>query len=57
MPIYTGTGDDGDTGLFGNKRVSKGDLRIQAYGTVDELNTVLGLARTEPLPKDLDQRL
>jgi cob(I)alamin adenosyltransferase len=57
MPIYTGTGDDGSTGLFGNKRVSKGDLRIHAYGTVDELNAVLGLARTEPLPENLDQRL
>ena len=57
MPIYTGTGDDGSTGLFGNKRVSKGDLRIHAYGTVDELNAVLGLARTEPLPGALDERL
>jgi cob(I)alamin adenosyltransferase len=57
MPIYTGTGDDGETGLFGNKRVSKGDLRIHAYGTVDELNALLGLARTEVLPQELDQRL
>ncbi len=57
MPIYTGTGDDGSTGLFGNERVPKGHLRIQAYGTVDELNAVLGLARTEPLPSTLDQRL
>ena len=57
MPIYTGTGDDGSTGLFGNQRVSKGDLRIHAYGTVDELNAVLGLARTEPLPENLDKRL
>jgi cob(I)alamin adenosyltransferase len=57
MPIYTGTGDDGSTGLFGNVRVSKGHLRIQAYGTVDELNAMLGLARTEPLPGALGQRL
>ena len=57
MPIYTGTGDDGSTGLFGNERVSKGDLRIQAYGTVDELNALLGLVRTEPLPEPLDGRL
>jgi len=57
MPIYTGTGDDGDTGLHGNKRVSKGDLRIEAYGTVDELNAILGLARTESLASDLDERL
>lgn len=57
MPIYTGTGDDGETGLFGNKRVPKGDLRIDAYGTVDELNALLGMARTEALPQELDQRL
>ncbi len=57
MPIYTGTGDDGTTGLFGNRRVSKDDLRIHAYGTVDELNAVLGLVRAEALPGDLDQRL
>ncbi|MHC4077250.1 MAG: cob(I)yrinic acid a,c-diamide adenosyltransferase [Planctomycetota bacterium] len=57
MPIYTGTGDDGSTGLFGNERVPKDHLRIRAYGTVDELNAVLGLARTEPLPADLDRRL
>jgi cob(I)alamin adenosyltransferase len=57
MPIYTGTGDDGSTGLFGNRRVSKGDLRIEAYGTVDELNAVVGLVRAEGLPTDLDQRL
>jgi cob(I)alamin adenosyltransferase len=46
MKIYTKTGDTGDTGLFGGPRVSKDDLRIEAYGTVDELNAVLGLART-----------
>jgi cob(I)alamin adenosyltransferase len=43
MPIYTGTGDDGQTGLFGNRRVPKDDVRITAYGTVDELNSILGL--------------
>lgn len=47
MPIYTGTGDDGQTGLFGNRRVPKDDARIEAYGTVDELNSVLGLLRSE----------
>jgi cob(I)alamin adenosyltransferase len=47
MPIYTRTGDDGNTGLFGNRRVPKDDARIEAYGTVDELNSVLGLLRTE----------
>ena len=47
MPIYTGTGDDGQTGLFGNRRVPKDDVRITAYGTVDELNSVLGLLAVE----------
>jgi cob(I)alamin adenosyltransferase len=45
MKIYTKTGDDGTTGLLGAGRVSKDDPRIDSYGTVDELNAVLGLAR------------
>ena len=45
MKIYTRTGDNGLTGLFGGPRVSKDDLRIEAYGTADELNSVLGAAR------------
>lgn len=44
MKIYTKTGDDGTTGLFGGRRVPKTDLRVEAYGTVDELNAVLGVA-------------
>ncbi len=44
--IYTRTGDQGTTRLGDNSTVSKTDLRIEAYGTVDELNAVLGLART-----------
>lgn len=44
--VYTRTGDAGMTGLVGGERVSKDDLRIEAYGTVDELNTIIGLART-----------
>ena len=50
MKIYTKTGDQGETGLFGGPRVGKNDPRIEAYGTVDELNSVLGLVRCEPLP-------
>jgi cob(I)alamin adenosyltransferase len=45
MRIYTRTGDDGSTGLFGGPRVSKADLRVAAYGTVDELSSFLGWAR------------
>lgn len=47
MKIYTKTGDNGQTGLFGGGRVSKNSERIEAYGTVDELNSVLGLIQTE----------
>ncbi len=44
--IYTRTGDDGTTGLVGGQRVKKNALRIEAYGTIDELSSVIGLART-----------
>jgi len=44
MKLYTRTGDDGTTGLFGGDRVGKDDLRVEAYGTVDETNASLGLA-------------
>jgi cob(I)alamin adenosyltransferase len=57
MKIYTKTGDTGQTGLFGGPRVAKDDLRIEAYGSVDELNAVIGLARCEKLPKDIDSQL
>lgn len=44
MKIYTRTGDDGTTGLIGGSRVLKSDARIEAYGTVDELNALIGWA-------------
>ncbi|MEZ6035914.1 MAG: cob(I)yrinic acid a,c-diamide adenosyltransferase [Planctomycetota bacterium] len=47
MPIYTRTGDDGTTGLFGNQRVAKDHARIEAYGTVDELSSTLGVCAAE----------
>lgn len=46
MKIYTKTGDDGSTGLLGGGRVKKASVRVEAYGTVDELNAALGVART-----------
>jgi cob(I)alamin adenosyltransferase len=46
IKIYTRTGDDGSTGLVGGQRLRKDALRIEAYGTVDELCSVIGLART-----------
>lgn len=52
MKIYTKTGDKGDTGLIGGKRVSKASLRIDAYGNVDELNACLGIVLTD-LPREL----
>lgn len=55
--IYTKTGDDGTTGLFGGRRVRKDDLRIEAYGTVDELNAVIGVTRTCALPDDVAGQL
>lgn len=45
MRIYTKTGDDGSTGLFGGTRVSKDTARVEAFGTIDELNAVIGTAR------------
>ncbi|MBI2185090.1 MAG: cob(I)yrinic acid a,c-diamide adenosyltransferase [Thaumarchaeota archaeon] len=46
MKPYTRTGDSGETGLFGGKRVRKDSLRIEVYGTIDELNSLLGYAKT-----------
>jgi cob(I)alamin adenosyltransferase len=52
--IYTRTGDKGETGLVGGARVAKDSIRVQAYGNVDELNSVLGLSRSFLLDKQLD---
>jgi cob(I)alamin adenosyltransferase len=52
--IYTRGGDAGETSLGDGRRVSKAARRIEAYGSVDELGAVLGLARTHPLPGDID---
>jgi cob(I)alamin adenosyltransferase len=55
--VYTRTGDDGTTGLGGGGRVSKDSLRIEAYGTVDELNSILGTVRVIELVPPLPQIL
>lgn len=57
MKIYTKTGDAGETGLFGGPRVSKAHARIEAFGTVDELNSHLGLIRTLPAAAEHDAML
>jgi cob(I)alamin adenosyltransferase len=57
MKIYTRTGDEGDTGLFGGGRVSKAHRRVEAYGSVDELNAVLGLAIQAVVDEEIRARL
>ena len=57
MKIYTRTGDAGSTGLFGGPRVSKDDVRIEAYGTIDELNAALGCVRSVGAAGGVDQAL
>jgi cob(I)alamin adenosyltransferase len=56
MKIYTRSGDEGDTGLFGGGRVPKHHPRVAAYGDVDELNSAIGLARATA-PADLADQL
>ncbi|WP_352418129.1 cob(I)yrinic acid a,c-diamide adenosyltransferase [Proteiniborus sp.] len=53
MSVYTKTGDKGQTSLFDNKRVDKDDLRVESYGTIDELNTFLGLSKNYIEDKDI----
>ena len=57
MKIYTKTGDKGETSLFGGGRVKKCHLRIEAYGTIDELNSHLGLVRDHVNDADLQTKL
>lgn len=54
MKIYTKTGDTGETGLFGGPRVAKDDVRIQAYGDVDELNALIGVVRSSDCSEMID---
>ena len=55
MKVYTKTGDDGTTSLFSGKRVPKHDLRIKAYGTIDELNSWVGLIRDQASKDSQDE--
>jgi cob(I)alamin adenosyltransferase len=57
MKVYTKTGDDGETSLLSGGRVPKDHQRIEAYGTVDELNSVLGLLLCEALPAESECEL
>jgi cob(I)alamin adenosyltransferase len=58
MKIYTKRGDTGETGLFGGSRVPKDDLRIRTYGTLDELNAVLGIVLSETgVPTEVQRSL
>ncbi len=49
MKVYTKTGDKGTTALFGGTRVPKHHIRIESYGTIDELNSYIGLLRDQPI--------
>lgn len=53
MKIYTKTGDNGTTSLIGGQRVSKDDIRLAAYGTIDELNSFLGLLRSKTINEQI----
>jgi len=57
MKIYTRTGDNGTTGLVGGTRVKKYDIRLEAYGTIDELNSYIGLIRTLQSDEQADRIL
>ena len=55
--VYTKTGDDGTTGLVGGSRVKKYDLRLESYGTIDELNACIGVVRSYAVPKQVQDML
>ena len=57
MTIYTRRGDRGETGLLGGMRVWKNSPRLDVIGTLDELNSTLGLIRAERLPEEIDRIL
>jgi len=57
MKIYTKTGDNGTTSLYGGERVSKHDIRVEAYGTVDELNSNLGMLRDIINDKEIESSI
>lgn len=57
LKIYTKTGDDGETGLFGGGRVAKDHPRVSAYGDIDELNAVIGMARSVEMMPRIDEVL
>ena len=57
IKLYTKTGDDGTTGIVGGSRVKKYDLRLEAYGTIDELNAAIGVIRSNELPDEITKTL
>lgn len=57
MKIYTKTGDKGETGLMGGKRLGKDSLRIRAYGEIDELNAFLGICRSQNSHQEIEPML
>jgi cob(I)alamin adenosyltransferase len=56
MPLYTRTGDKGETSLFGGKRVLKSDDRVETYGTIDELNSVLGVVLAQLVSRHSEEK-
>lgn len=57
MKVYTKTGDEGKTGLLGGTRLLKSDLRIEAYGTIDELNSHIGMVRDQAVNQPISAEL